>query len=75
MMEILGTGTNQTAHVFRGVSQEFGQCFSPASCQVLLLRMVLRYGRVVKACFQMSGLRASYTSVNIWQYLFSYALH
>lgn len=30
MTETLGTGTNQTAHVLRGVSQEFGQCFSPA---------------------------------------------
>lgn len=30
MMGILGTGTNQTAHVLRGLSQEFGQWFSPA---------------------------------------------
>lgn len=28
-----------------------------------------------RACFQMSGLRAGYTSVNIWQYLRPYAPH
>lgn len=30
MMEILGTGTKQTAHVLRGLNQEFGPCSSPA---------------------------------------------
>lgn len=70
MMEILGTGTNQTAHVLRDSARSLVNDFLQLFCQVLLLQTVLRYGRVPKACFQMSGLRAGYTSVNIWQYLF-----